>query len=125
MGRTYLKGSTQFWILVVCSSAVSLLMIKEIFLSHAIIDKQHVLVDSRETADSDSAYGNAWQKLALRVWKAGQQDPAMTALLKSEDVTVREGLPPGATPPSTNPAPANPTPSTSSKPPQAMHPANP
>jgi hypothetical protein len=106
-GYAIMKGSTQFWILIVCSSAVCLLMLKEIFLSRSIITQQHVLVDRREVADSDSGYEAAANKLALMIYKASLQDPAMTDLLKSENVSVHVGPPPGAAP-ATNAAPMSP-----------------
>ena len=112
----------QFWILLFVSSAVSLLMVKQIFLSHEIIKEQHILVDSHETADSDSVYQSAWEKLAMNVWRAGAQDPAMLDLLKTEGISVHEGPPPGAAPATTN---AVPVPATSSKPMQTPHPATP
>ena len=112
----------QFWTLLLLSTAVSLLMIEQIFLSHAIIREQHVLVDSHETADTDSIYQSGWEKLAMRVWRAGAENPAMFDLLKSEGIAVHEGPPPGAWPAATN---AAPVPAAAWKPVQAAHPETP
>ena len=123
MGAPFLKGSTEFWILIICSAAVCLLMMKEIFLSHAIIVQQHVLVDAHETASTDAPYEDAWEKIALRVYKAGLVDPSMVDLLKSENVTIHQGPPPPPSAPSGGvPADSASMPSTSTKPPQAAHP---
>jgi hypothetical protein len=113
----------QFWTLLLVSCAVSLLLLKQIFLSRAIIREQHVLVDSHETADSDSVYQSAWEKLALSVYKSGAQDPAMFDLLKNEGVSIHEGPPPGSTPAVPS---AVPVPSASTKPVQTPpHPSAP
>jgi hypothetical protein len=112
----------QFWTLLILSSVIGLMLVWQIVLSHAIIREQHVLVDWHEKADSDSIYQTAWEKLAMRVYKASAQDPALLDLLKSEGIAVHQGPPPG----STNAAPA-PAPGSSSKPVQATppHPAAP
>jgi hypothetical protein len=106
----------QFWTLVLLSSAVSLLMIKEIFLSHALIKAQHMLVDAHEIAESDPVYQSAWQKLAMTIYRAGAQDPAMYDLLKDERIKVHQGPPPGATN-------TSPVPNAASKPTATLHPA--
>jgi hypothetical protein len=103
------------------SSAVSLLMIRQIFLSHAIIKEQHILVDAHETADGDAVYQSGWEKLAMSVYRSSAQDPAMLDLLKSEGISIHEGPPPGdASTPNAAPLPAS-----GSKLPPAQHPAAP
>src|SRR5258708_27642968 len=59
----------QFWILVVGSSLVGLLMIKQIFLSRALNQEQSVLIGSEETAASAQTYETAWQKLAMSIFQ--------------------------------------------------------
>jgi hypothetical protein len=107
----------QFWTLMVVSSIVFLLYMGEIYASHSIIKEQRFLVDQREIADSSPYYKDAWQKLAVAVWKGSQQDPALGELLKSEGIGVHEGPPPGSAP-ATNGAPAAPAvPATGTPPP--------
>jgi hypothetical protein len=108
----------QFWTLLLLSSAVSLLMIKQIFLTRALVKEQHVLVDAHEIAAGDSIYQSGWEKLAMTIWKSGAQDPAMYELLKSERIKIHQGPPPGATN-------AAPVPSASSDPLAMPHPATP
>jgi len=115
----------QFWTLLILSLIVSLLMIGEIFISRTIIKEQHTLVDSHETADTAPEYKEAWQKLAVNIWRGSAQDPALLDLLKGEGVGVHQGPPPGATlPGDTQPA-TNAAPSASTKPETVPHPATP
>jgi hypothetical protein len=108
----------QFWTLLLLSSAVSLLMIEQIFLSHAIIKEQHILVDAHEAAESDSIYQSAWEKLAMSIWRSGARDPAMLDLLKTERIKVHQGPAPDATN-------AAPLPEATSKSVATPHPATP
>jgi hypothetical protein len=116
-----MKG-IHFWTLLIVSTAVSLLMIKQIFVSREIIRQQHALVDAHERADTGPVYKAAWEKLALAVWKASLQDPAMAQVLKDQNIAVHEGSPPGAPQTSTNAAPVQPA---APKPAPASHPATP
>ncbi len=109
----------QFWILVILSSLVSLLMIKEIFLTRAIKHQQIELTESQQTASTADGFENAWQKLAMRIFEVGRQDPALMQLLKSADVEVR------TTPPAAAAAPGATPPSPSQEPLVPMHPATP
>jgi len=99
--------SVQFWVLLVVSCIVFLLYMGEIYASHAIIKEQRFLVDQREIAETGTYYKDAWQKLAVEVWKESPQDPTLLELLKSEGIGVHQGAPPGS-PASTNAAPTVP-----------------
>jgi hypothetical protein len=98
----------QFWTLLVVSCIVFLLYVAEIYASREIIKEQRFLNEQSQTASVAPYYKDAWQKLAVEVWKGGAQDPALLELLKSEGIDVHEGGPPGGTPPATNAAPASP-----------------
>ena len=100
----------QFWILLVLSIVTSLLYVSEVFISHAIINKQHVLVDQHEESEAGPYYKDAWQKLAVQAWKGSAQDPTMIDLLKAEGISVHQGPPPASETGSTNAAPAAPAP---------------
>jgi hypothetical protein len=100
----------QFWLLLLISTFISLLMIEQIFLSRALSREQRMLVDSQEMVSSATAYENNWKSLAIHIYQASRQDPALAEVLKNEGVNIRSGLPPG-----TGPSPAT-TPSASSKP---------
>jgi hypothetical protein len=105
----------QFWILLLGSSFVSVLFIKQIFLSRDLNQAQRVLVDNQQTASGGPTYENLWKQLALHIYQASRQDPALAAVLKSEKVEIHSGAPAGTTTP-TPPASA---PSASSKAPVA------
>jgi hypothetical protein len=116
----------QFWILMIASCIVFALYMGEILASHSIIKEQRFLQEQNQTASAAPYYKDAWQKLAVEVWKGAAQDPAMQDLLKSEGIDVRQGAPPGAEPASTNAAPASPTPVAAAPPPApAPQPAHP
>lgn len=106
----------QFWILLLGSAFVSALMIKQIFVSKAIVAAQRLLVDNTETASQGPAYQNTWKQLAVHIYNASRQDPELAAVLKAENVAV------GTTPP---PKPLIPSPSskTPSPAPTTPHPA--
>jgi hypothetical protein len=118
--------ANQFWILLLCSTIVSALMIKQIFLSRALNLEQRLLVDSQEVASTGSAYETAWKQLAIRIYQASHQDPALAEVLKNENVMIHSGSASGtSSTPATTPAPS-PTPPASSKVPSgAPHPATP
>jgi hypothetical protein len=104
----------QFWILLLCSSFISLLYIKQIFLSRDLNHQQRNLVDSQQVITEGAQYENAWKQLAMHMYEASHNDPALTAILKSENVDVRpteKGNPASGTTPTTAPA----MPSTPSK----------
>ena len=114
------KGA-QYWILLLTSAVISVLLVSQIFISRAIIHEQHFLVDQREAADAGPYYREAWHKLAVDVWEGSAQDPALLGLLKSEGIGVHEGPPPG-----TSAAPGAPAaPVSSPAKPDEPHPATP
>jgi hypothetical protein len=78
----------QFWILVLGSSLVSILLIKQIFLNHALRQEQRLLVDSQEAASNGPAFESAWKQLAVHIYQVGRQDPALLQVLKKENVGV-------------------------------------
>ncbi len=122
--------STQFWLLMVLSIAVTCLYFKEITLSRTIVRAQHTLTDDQETADSATLYEKRWQNLALSVYEASKQDPAMADLLKSEGIHVHQVGPETPNPAGMRMAPgASSAPGTSTKPlggpPLPGHPATP
>jgi len=113
---------SQFWILLLCSSLVSILLIKQIFVSRALEQEQRLLVDCQETASTETGYENAWKQLAIHMYQASHQDPALVQLLKSENVEIHQKSDTdtnsaSATPPSVPPIP--------SKTPASSHPAIP
>ena len=113
----------QFWILIFISLAISGMMVKQIFLTRQLNAAQRTLVDDQEVISQGSYYENAWQKLALSLFQAGEQDPAVQALLKNDNVGIRSK--PDATPASA-PSGATPVPAASTKPgPAPAHPATP
>jgi hypothetical protein len=79
----------QFWLLVLGSTLVSALMIKQIFLSRELNQAQRVLIDSQQLAASAPEYENAWQQLAKHIYLASRQDPTLAAVLKTAAVEVR------------------------------------
>jgi len=86
----------QFWILLLGSSFVSILMIKQIFLSRDLNKEQRLLVETQETVSTGSAWEKAWQKLALNIYQVGPQDPGLVELLKRENVGIHSNPPAGA-----------------------------
>jgi len=96
--------SFQFWVLLLGSTFVSSLLIKQIFLSRALNQEQRILADSQEMADSATTYENAWKQLALHIFQASRQDPALAQVLKNDNVEIHtgpaggEGSPPEAAP---------------------------
>jgi hypothetical protein len=98
----------QFWILLLGSSFVSVLLIKQIFLSRDLNQEHRLLVDSQETASSGPAWEKAWQQVAMRIYRASRQDPVLAGVLKNENVEVHTAPPanPGAEPDTTPAAPS-------------------
>jgi hypothetical protein len=86
----------QFWISIICSIVVSVLLIKTVLLNRALDVEQRTLVDSQETASSATVYEEAWKQLAVKIYQTGHQDPVMIDLLKSEGVNINFGTPPPA-----------------------------
>lgn len=105
----------QYWILVLGSTFVSVLLIKQIFLERTLDQEQRGLVSTQEIASSGAAYENAWKQLAVRIYQASRQDPALAEVLKNAKIDIH-GAPAtggGAAPtttPSATPAPAPATP---------------
>ena len=98
----------QFWLLVIGSTLVSLLMVKQIFLSRALNHEQRTLIDCQDTASTAPTYQTAWQKLSLAIYDSSRQDPEFAAVLKNAGVEIRtkaNDLPSGSTPTDTTPKP--------------------
>jgi hypothetical protein len=113
--------STQFWILLLFSSLLSVLLIKQIFVSRALDHEQRLLVDCQEVVSTGPTYENGWKQLAIRIYQASRQDPALAQVLKNEKVEIHEkldadaGSAPPATPfvpPASSKAPVSPHPTT-------------
>jgi hypothetical protein len=113
----------QFWILLLGSSLVSVLLIKQIFLSRDLNQEQRLLVDSRETVSQGSGFENLWKQLAIHIYQASRQDPALVEVLKNEKVEIHANPAAGAgsAPVTTPPAP----PASSKTPVVPLHPAAP
>jgi hypothetical protein len=94
----------QFWLLLLGSCLVTLLLVKLVFVSHQLSQEQRTLGECQETVSQGAAYENAWKQLAVYIYKASSQDPAMGAILKNEGVGIHSnvsapaGSTPGATP---------------------------
>src|ERR1017187_6839978 len=88
--------AAQFWILLLGSSFVSVLLIKQIFLGRALDQEQRLLVDSQETASTATGYENAWRQLAIHIYQAGRQDPALAGVLKNANVEIHPSPAAGA-----------------------------
>jgi hypothetical protein len=86
----------QFWILVLGSSFVSILFVREIFLSRDLTDDQRQLVADQETVSQGAAFENAWKQIAIRIYQVGNQDPALMELLKQENVGIHADAAPNA-----------------------------
>ena len=87
----------QFWVLLICSTIVSALLIKQIFLNREIDSQQRLMVDNEEIATESAKYEEAWKELAVTVFTNSRQDPTLAAVLKDENVgisTVAPGTPP-------------------------------
>jgi hypothetical protein len=80
----------QFWILMLCSTIVAGLMIKEIFLTRELNQLQRSLSESQDVVSQGSAYQNAWKQLATRIFQASHQDPALAEVLRKENVAVHQ-----------------------------------
>jgi hypothetical protein len=112
----------QFWILLLGSVVISVLLIKEIFLNRSLYQKERDLADSQEIAATGPGYQNAWKQVAVRVFQIGHGDPALTAALKSESIVIHTN--PGAesgTNSETTPAPPTLPPASSKTPASAAH----
>ena len=108
--------ANQFWILILGSLLLCALILKEIFLSRSLSRQQLVLLDVREVVSTGPGYEKAWQQLALPIYQASRQDPALAALLKNEHIAIHPnpavgaGSPPATTPPGTPPSSKGPVP---------------
>jgi hypothetical protein len=71
------------------SSFVSFLFITQIFLTRSLIQQQRVLAESRDAVSQGAQYENAWHQVAMRIYQAGSQDPALADILKKESIAVR------------------------------------
>jgi hypothetical protein len=100
----------QFWVLLLASSFVSVLMIKEIFLSRQLNLAERVYVDNQQTASTATGYEQAWKQLAVRIFESSRQDPLLADVLKNEKVEIHPNASTGApTAPATTPgAPSTP-----------------
>ena len=99
----------QYWLLVVGSTIVSLLMVKQIFLSRDLNHEQRILIDCQDTASTATTYQTAWQKLAMAIFEASRQDPEFAAVLKNSGVEIHT-KPTGANSSSGSSAPSDITP---------------
>jgi len=105
----------QFWILVIGSTLVCVLMLQQIRVSRAINHRQRDLEESQDLAAMAPTYERYWKALAVHIYQAGHDDPALAAVLKDAKVEIR-------TKPSATPSPgstATPAPSTPAKAPVA------
>ncbi len=116
--------AVQFWVLMAASIVVTCLYFKEISLSRSVIRSQHTLTDDRETADTAPLYEKRWQSLAVGIYQASAQDPAMVNLLKSEGIRVHQ-MPPGSVNPAGGRMPPNASTKPLASPSQPGHPATP
>jgi len=89
----------QFWILLLGSSFVSILLIKEISLSRALYQEERQLADSQETAAAGQGYETAWKQLAIHLYQASHQDPTLSDVLKTEKIVIRTTTSPTPVPP--------------------------
>jgi hypothetical protein len=113
----------QFWILLLGSSFVSILYVKQIFLSRDLNQVQRLLVESQEMISQGATYENAWKQLAMHIYQGGRQDPALAEVLKLENVDVHSTATAGA---GSVPAATPVLPSTTIKAPDAQpHPSTP
>jgi hypothetical protein len=78
----------QYWILVFGSSFVSILLIREVFLSRDFTQAQSRLAESQEVVSQGAAFENAWKQVAVRIYEVGSHDPALMQLLKKENVGI-------------------------------------
>jgi hypothetical protein len=113
--------AVQFWILLLGSSFVSVLFIKQIFLSRALAQEQRQFVDTQQTASTAPGYEDAWKQLAVHIYKASREDPALAQVLKNENVDIHANPVAGAAPATTPSAP----PASSKTPAAPIHPATP
>jgi hypothetical protein len=111
--------ATQFWILLIASACVSLLCFKQILLSRTLDQQQRAVVDSEEIASTSTVYEASWKKLAIHIYKASLDDPALAEVLKREKIMIHTGTPPPlpGSSPTGNTTPAAPATSTSASPP--------
>jgi hypothetical protein len=96
----------QFWILVLASTMVSALMIKQIFLSRDLKEQQRQLIDTQEMITQGNSFETYWKQLAMGVFQASRQDPTLAAVLKDANVQVHTK--PAAAPGSVVPVPTAP-----------------
>ena len=114
----------QFWILILISLFVSGTMIKQVFLTRQLNAVQRTLVDDQEIIGQGPSFEKAWQKLALALYQAGEQDPAVQELLRNDNVGIRPKTQPDDAPapapsiavPAKAPVPAGPSATPSARP---------
>jgi len=85
---TFMRRTTQFRIALLCSIIVSVLLISQIFLIRSLNREQALLTDSQETISTGPTYENLWKQLALHIYQAGPQDPALMGVLKTEKIVI-------------------------------------
>lgn len=105
--------SLQSWVLLLGSLFVTVLVIVDIYLSHSVYYREQILSGNQEMAQVGPFYENALKQLAVSIYHAGPQDPALANVLKIEKITILLGQPTGA---NSTPSPTAPAPQTSSKP---------
>jgi len=102
--HTFMRA-LQFWILILASTLISGLMIKQILLSRALYFEQRTLADDEQTAATAAGFENAWKQLALQIYQGSAQDADLAEVLRKSNVAVRANpAANAATPPATTPA---------------------
>jgi hypothetical protein len=76
------------------SLLVAALLVKQIFLSRDLAHAQTNLIDNQEEASQAGQFENAWQKLAMALYQAGPEDPALLEILKKENIGIKSRVPP-------------------------------
>ena len=110
----------QYWILLLGSFFVSVLLIRQAFLTRDLNQVHDQLIENQETISRGAAFENAWKKLATRIYLVGKEDPALMELLKKENIGIHAESAPNT---GSAPAPTHSAPPASSKTPVA--PVNP
>jgi hypothetical protein len=78
----------QFWILLICSSLIGILLMSQIYLTRKLYQQERVFGDNQEDAAAAPVYEKAWKNLAIRIYEAGLNDPALLDVLKSESIGI-------------------------------------
>lgn len=71
------------------SLVISILLVRQAFLSHQLNQEQRTLQECQEAVSQGAAYENAWKELAVNIYQSSAQDPTLAAILRAENVGVR------------------------------------